>query len=139
LSEAKNRFRVRNGEIEIEYEGPLKEVNERYEHVLEWLIPKQVKTKGKTKGKKLTKEEEKRGGFHKTIYTPKIDELIKEGFFKTRKSLDDVVKGLVPKNVPTRGMDARTAILNNLKRKIASKKATLKGGKEEDEWYFWVD
>jgi hypothetical protein len=37
LSETKNRFRVRNGEIEIEYESALKEVNKRYDDALKWL------------------------------------------------------------------------------------------------------
>ena len=85
------------------------------------------------------RKKDKRGGLRKPIYGSKIDELVEEDFFKERKSLDNIIAGLVPKNVPTRGLRARTAILGNLRRRIARKDAKLKGAKEEDTWYFWVD
>jgi len=37
MSELKSRFRIRKGEIEIEYEGPAKDVNERYKEAFNWL------------------------------------------------------------------------------------------------------
>jgi hypothetical protein len=140
LSEAKNRFRIRNGEIEIEYEGPLNEVNKRYDKALEWLASQPAKaTVPKKKEFDEREKEDKRGGLRKPIYGPKIDELESEGFFKKRKSLDEVVKGLVTKNVPTKGHKARNAILMSLRRRIAQKNAKLKGATEEDQWYFWTD
>jgi hypothetical protein len=143
LSEVKKRFRVRNGEIEIEYEGPLAEVNKRFDKAYDWVTSQKIVTSKEkeetTDQGKVAGQKDKRGGYHKPMYGEKIDELIEEGFFKKRKSLDEVVVGLVPKNVPTRGQNARNAILNNLRRKIASKNAVLKGAKEEDVWYFWVD
>ena len=141
LSEMKNRFRVRNGEMEIEYEGSLNEVNKRYDKALEWLTSEQItstKQKGKDQNASVAKKD-KRGGARKPIYGEKIDELVDEGFFSKRKSLDEVIKGLVPKNVPTRDAKARNAILSNLRRKIANKNAKLKGTTEQDVWYFWVD
>jgi len=141
LSDIKSRFRIRNGEIEIEYEGPLREVNLRYESAFEWLTSTRAKKIGKREEKKAEEKgkKEKRGGARRPIYGSKIEELIAEGFFEKRKSLDDVTKGLVPKNVPTRGFGARNAIIGNLRRKIAKKDAKLKGAKEEGTWYFWVD
>jgi len=144
LTEVKSRFKIRSGEIEIEYEGPLKEVNERYESALKWLTSqprKESRKRGKKEKKKEEEEEkkDKRGGPRKPIYTPKIGELVEEGFFAKRKSLDDVIEGLIPKNVPTRGSRARRGILTNLRRRIARRDAKLKGAKEEDIWYFWVD
>lgn len=142
MSEVKSRFRIRNGEIEIEYEGPLKDVNEHYEGAFEWLTTRQTKRRiQRKKGEEAEegKKKEKRGGTRKPIYTPKIDELVEENFFQKRKSLDEVIEGLVPKNVPTRGSKARIAVLGNLRRRIARKESKLKGAKEEDTWYFWVD
>jgi len=139
LSEVKNRFRVRNGEIEIEYEGPLQEVNKRYDKALEWLASQPAKAHTPKKSESAEDEKEGRGGLRKPIYGPKIDELENEGFFKKRKSLDEVIKGLVTKNVPTRGSKARNAILMSLRRRIAQKDAKLKGTTEEDQWCFWTD
>lgn len=141
LTEAKSRFRIRNGETEIEYEGPLPEVNKRYEDALGWLTSRTTKRSRKEEKKKEDEEEKKdrRGGSRRPIYTSKIDELVEEGFFAERKSLDEFMEGLVPKNVPTRGHKARNAILGNLRRRIARRGSRLKGAPEENVWYFWVD
>lgn len=143
----RSRFRIKNGEIEIEYEGPVKEAKERYENAFKWLTsrPGKPRIKEGETGKKTgtaeeAKKKDKRGGKRRTLYSPKITELIEEGFFKEgRKSLDEVLEGLVPKNVPTKGRNARSSILNNLKRRIAGKGSTLRGAPEENVWYFWVD
>lgn len=145
MAESKKHFRIRNGEIEIEYEGPLAEVNKRFDKAYDWATSQKIVTSGEKEKEKTTDQgkvagqKDKRGGYHKPMYGEKIDELIEEGFFKKRKSLDEVVVGLVSKNVPTRGQNARNAILISLRRRIASKNAVLKGAKEEDVWYFWVD
>jgi len=136
----KHRFRIKNEEIEIEYEGSLKEVNERYKSAFEWLTSRQAGKKQKKKELKEGKEKkDKRGGIRKTIYGDKITELVDEGFFKKRKSFEEVIKGLDEKDVPTKDAKARNAILTNLRRRIKSKSAKLKGTTEEDIWYFWTD
>jgi hypothetical protein len=73
----KNGFRVRNGEMEIEYEGPLSEVNKRYEKALEWLTAQPQKQTGPEKKKEPsgTEKEDKRGGLRKAIYPPWIEKL----------------------------------------------------------------
>jgi len=139
MSEAKSRFRIRKGEIEVEYEGLVKDVNERYKEALEWLksIPKTVEEK-KIRHEKEGKveEKEKRGGARKSLYSPKIDELISEGFFKLpdKKRRGDVVKALQEKGLPVTGKEK--VILNALKRRLDT---TLKGTKIGDEWVFWTE
>lgn len=140
LSEVKSRFRIRNGEIEIEYEGPLKDVNEHYEDAFEWLTTRQTKRREKQKEK--VEEEEgkkkgKRGGARKPIYPPEIQRLKDDNFFETKKSLDEVVKAFESRGVPTRGK--RVAIRNALVRDTRKKDSSLKATKEDDTWVFWVD
>jgi hypothetical protein len=69
LSEGKNRFRVRSGETEIEYEGPLKEVNARYEKALEWIASRRIGNTTDTKKEESGDQgkEDKRGGVRKAI------------------------------------------------------------------------
>jgi hypothetical protein len=138
LSEVKNRFRVRNGEVEIEYEGPLKEVNARYGKAVEWAtsqlskvtIPKKEESRERVK-------EDKRGGARKAIYPPEIEKLKKVNFFKPKKSLDEVIAKFESLIVPTRGK--RNAILTALKADTRKKESKLKATKEGKDWYFWVD
>jgi len=139
MSETKSHFKIKNGEIEIEYEGLVEDVNQRYKEALDWLTSTttitQEKKVSKEKGNKFEKEE-KRGGAQKSIFSPKIDELINEGFFKlpNRKKLADVLKALQEKGLPVKGKDK--AILIALKRRLGK---TLKGTKTGDEWNFWTE
>lgn len=138
MTEIKSRFRIKNGEIEIEYEGPLKDVNERYEGVLDWVISRRKKPpsiigEAEKEGKKV----EKRGGPRKAIYPPEIQRLKEENFFGTKKTLDDIIKELESRGVPTR--NKRAAIRNALIRDIRKKDSKLKATKEDNTWVFWVD
>lgn len=138
LSEIKNRFRVRNGEMEIEYEGPLDEVNKRYDKALEWLTSQPAKEASPKKEVSSGKEkEDKRGGARKAIYPPEIEKLKEANFFKPKKSLDEVIKKFESMIVPTKGK--RNAILTALKADTRKKGSTLKGTKEDDTWYFMQD
>jgi len=139
LSEAKSRFRVKNGEVEIEYEGPLKEVNEHYKKALEWLVSGKTKgiKKGEAKEKKGEVKRDKRGGRRKPIYPKEIQKLKKEKFFDTKKTLDDVIKVLESKGAPTRGK--KVAIRNALIRDTRKKDSKLKTTKEGNTWVFWID
>jgi hypothetical protein len=138
LAEVKNRFRIKSEESEIEYEGPLKEVNTRYEKALEWLASRHVGTTT-TKKKESGKAErgDKRGGARKAIYPPEIEKLKKANFFKPKKSLDEVIAKFEEMVVPTRGK--RNAILTALKADTRKKGSNLKATKEDDSWYFMQD
>jgi hypothetical protein len=138
LSEPKNRFRVKQGEIEVEYEGPLTEVNKRYEKALALLISQPTKPsilKKKESGEE--EKEDKRGGVRKPIYPQLIEKLKKENFFKPKKSLDQVIKKLEDWGAPTRGK--RPAVRNALINDTHKEGSKLKSTKEEKTWFFWED
>lgn len=139
MSEGKSRFRIKNGEIEIEYEGSSRDVNERFSEVFEWVrsVPRKRIEKKKVEEKIEEKKEEKRGGPRKSIYPSEIQRLKEENFFGTKKSLDDVIKELESRGMPTRGK--RSAIRNALIRDTRKKDSRLKGTKEDNVWVFWVD
>jgi hypothetical protein len=138
LTEKRHRFRIRSGETEIEYEGSLEEVNKRYDDALIWLNSHKPKT---TKTEKITSEEKeqkgKRGGVRKAIYPPWIQKLKEEGFFKSKKTLDEVIKQFESLGVPTRSK--RTSIRNALISDTRKKDSRLKCTKEDSTWVFWED
>lgn len=81
-------------------------------------------------------KDEKRGGARREFFSPKIDELIKQGFFKlpNKRKLPDVMKAIQEKGLPTSGKEK--AILIALKRRLGK---TLNGTKEGNEWVFWTE
>ena len=137
MSEEKSRFRIKKGEIEIEYEGPSKEVNERYREAFEWLKSLRPENREeKHSDEEQTGLEEKRGGARKELFSPKIDALIKGNYFKlpNKRKVSDVMKTLKEQGLPTSSKDK--AVLISLKRRLGK---TLKGTKEEKEWVFWTE
>ena len=135
MSEGKARFRIRKGEMEIEYEGSSSDVNIRYKDAFEWLKTVPLKKEKKIE-KHEEKKEERRGGARKALFSPRIDDLIKEDFFKlpNKRKVDDVVKALQEKGLPVVGK--RIPILMALKRRLGK---TLKGTKSDGEWVFWTE
>jgi len=138
MSEAKSRFRIKNGEIEIEYEGLVKDVNDRYKEALDWLrsIPF-GEGRGKTGKQEREPEERKKGTRGPEIWSPAIDNLIKEGFFKLPNRRDNkaVMKALEDKALPVRGK--AKFILQTLIRKV--RKGDLKGTHGPEGWVFWTE
>jgi len=138
MSEAKSRFRIRNGEIEIEYEGLVKDVNERYKEALNWLrsIPREeVEEKKEMKEKEV--EEKKKGTRGREIWSPAIDSLIQKGFFKlpNKRNNKAVIKALEDKALPVKGKTH--IILTTLTRKVH--RGDLKGTKGPEGWNFWTE
>jgi hypothetical protein len=143
LAEVKNRFRIKNGDIETEYEGPLSEVNKRYDKAFEWVSSQKPKTREKKEKEPSDKvdikkeKKDKRGGARKPIYAPAIQRLIEEGFFNEKKTVDEVTKKFEDLGIPVRGK--RNAIRTSLRYETSKKDSKLKGTKVENEWYFWTD
>jgi len=139
MSEGKSRFRVRNGEIEIEYEGLVKDVNERYKEALNWLksIPHKEGEEKKEEKKEEDREEKKKGTRGPEIWSPAIEGLIQEGFFKlpNKKTKKDVMKALEDKALPVKGKAA--IILTTITRKV--RRGDLKGTKGPEGWTFWTE
>lgn len=143
MAESKNHFRIRNGEIEIEYEGPLAEVNKRFDKAYDWATSQKIVTLKKKEKEKTTDDDQvagkkdKRGGARKEIYPPWIQKMKGEDFFKQKKSLDDVIKRVADLGVPTKGK--RTAIRNALLSDTRKKDSKLHATKEGENWFFWED
>jgi len=136
MSEVKSRFKIKNGEIEIEYEGLVKDVNERYKEAFDWLksVPRK---KEEEREKEVEEEERKKGTRGPEIWSPAIDSLIKEGFFKlpNRRTTKEVMKALEDKALPVKGKSGR--IVTTLTRKV--RRGDLKGTKGPEGWNFWTE
>jgi hypothetical protein len=139
LAESKNHFKIRNGDIEIEYEGPLTEVNKRFDETYKWVTSQKTKTpKKKEKETDEAQEEnkkDKRGGPRKGIYPQWVQKFKKDGFFKQKKSLDEVIKKFEDSGIPSR--NKRTAIRNALINDTHKKDSKLTSTKDGEAWYFW--
>lgn len=139
MSEIKSHFKIRSGEIEIEYDGPVEEVSQRYEEAFEWIKsnPK-IELLKKAGGKEETTLEDKKKTTHSPeIWSPAIDALIKEDFFKlpARRTTTEVVKALEDKALPTKGKS--NVISLTLTRKV--RRGDLKGTKGSHGWTFWTE
>lgn len=137
MSEVKNHFRIKNGDKEIEYEGPLQEVNERYDNALKWLTSQEAKTAMPKNKSDDEEKEDKRGGPRKAIYPQWIEKLKQENFFKPKKSLNEIITKFESMGVPTRSK--RAAIRNALINDTHKKESKLKSTKEGKDWFFWED
>lgn len=126
VSEERARFRVKKGEIEIEYEGKSSEVNARYEEAFDWIktattTPSQKrpqKEEKKVEKEPEKKKEEKRGGARTAVISPAIDELIKEGFLDDFKRDHQVLEELKRKTIPVSGINPVQNALNRRVPKI---------------------
>src|SRR3989304_4407053 len=106
MSEPTSRFRIKNGEIEIEYQGPTKEVAERYREAFGWLksVPRDEGEKTPKKKNEIATDR-KKGPRTSEIWSPAIDSLIHEGFFKLpkRRTKEEIAKALEDKALPVQG------------------------------------
>lgn len=86
--------------------------------------------------KLLEKRWRERGGAPK-IWSPAIDSLIREGFFKlpNRRTREEVKKALENKSIQTKGYTG--VIATTLARKV--KKGVLKATKNPDGWIYWTE
>jgi uncharacterized protein YajQ (UPF0234 family) len=138
MSEAKSRFRIKNGEIEIEYEGLVKDTNDRYKEALDW-VKSAPRRGGTVKVEETGKEpeERKKGTRGPEIWSPAIDNLINEGYFKLPNKRDNkaVMKALEDKALPVKGK--AKIILQTLMRKV--RKGDLKGTHTTEGWVFWTE
>jgi len=139
MSERKARFRIRKGEIEIEYEGSPDDVNSRYKEAFEWIktatvaLPPETRA-AKKREKKIEKSEEKaekRGGSRTAVIGPAIDELIKEGFLDDFKNAHHILEELRRKTVPVSGLPP---VRNALNRRVPKTLDRIKD--KEGKWVY---
>jgi len=120
-----SRFRIKKGDIEIEYEGKPTEVSLRYKEAFEW-----IRTLTLTTPKPLIRQDQKgkepkkkRGGPRTGVRSPAIDGLIKEGFFDDWKNSTQVLEELKRKNVPVSGLQP---VITALNRKVPKRLERIK-------------
>jgi len=111
--EEKSRFKLKKGDIEIEFEGAEKEVSSRYEEAFQWVKTAETTTPTTSQIKPSEqKKEDKRGGARSSVISPAIDKLIEEGRLDEFTKIPDVVEELKRRNVPGASDNAVQAALN---------------------------
>jgi len=101
MSEDRSRFSIKNGDIEITYEGTSKDANARYKEAFEWikkvtLTEENGSRKGRSKKRKKRDEEtvSKKSEKHTEGVASGIDKLIAESWFDTDRENSDVLEEL---------------------------------------------
>jgi hypothetical protein len=99
-----SRFRIRSGDIEIEFEGSAEEVSSKFKEAFDWLkqSPPVPQPRGKTKvakpkASKLPSgepKESKRGGARSKVISPALDKLIEDGFLDDFKDASQTLAKL---------------------------------------------
>jgi hypothetical protein len=105
MSENTSHFRIKKGEIEIEYSGKPEEVNERYKEALSWIERSIAPPTHIVKAPHEQKSKEPgagsgRGGQRSPIVSKGIDKIISEGFLDKAKKTSEVLEELRRKVVP---------------------------------------
>ena len=137
MSEDKSRFKIKKGDIEIEYEGKSAEVTVRYEEAFEWIktvrvappIPEATERPEEKESEK--KKEEKRGGPRTGVISPAIDELSEEGFLDDFKNATQVLEELRRKTVP---VSTVMPVIMALNRRVPKKLDRIKD--EQGRWVY---
>ncbi|MCJ7573554.1 hypothetical protein MUO93_04745 [Candidatus Bathyarchaeota archaeon] len=110
MSENKSRFKIKKGDIEIEYEGDSGEVTSKFSEIFEWVktAPMSSVSKEPELTSKPGKEGKivKRGGLRTSVISPAIDTLIKEGFLNEFKNALQVLGELRRKEGSKKSIDS---------------------------------
>ena len=121
MSESRSRFRMKKGDIEIEYEGASNEVSSKFSDIFEWLktapvapLPPKAGEGAKPKPEEEQRQE-RRGGARSAVISPAIDELLKDGFLDVFKNANQVFEELKRKTVPVSDV---TAVIGALNRRV---------------------
>jgi hypothetical protein len=134
ISENRSHFKIKKGDIEIEYEGKSDEVTSKFSEIFEW-IKTAPTTSPPSKEPVIPQEPEKekprRGGPRTGVISPAIDGLIKEGFLNDFKNASLVHEELRRKTVPVSGIKP---VSNALNRKVPKILDRIKD--EQDRWVY---
>jgi hypothetical protein len=99
-----SRFKIRSGDIEIEFEGTPEEVSSKYKEAFDWLKQspprpqsRAIRRVAKTKTAELPggePKEVKRGGARSRVISPALDKLIEDGFLDDFKDASQTLAKL---------------------------------------------
>jgi predicted AlkP superfamily phosphohydrolase/phosphomutase len=134
MSEERSRFKIKKGDVEVEYEGKSSDVDKRYEEAFIWvssaattspLVPQEGQKAGMDLGKM-----DRRGGVRSNVVSKAVDKLIEEHWIKSKK-IPDIVVELQRRAVP--GVVEKT-VRNALNRRVGK---TLDRIKDNDgQWVY---
>jgi hypothetical protein len=103
MSEGRSYFKIKKGDIEIEYSGLPKDVDSKYKEAFDWvktaIITTSVTPRGPTAGPKQPRKPG-RGGHRSPIISNAIDRMISDGEFDKAKTTSQALDYLVTKAVP---------------------------------------
>jgi hypothetical protein len=104
MSEERSRFKIKKGDIEIEYSGMPKDVDSKYKEALDWVKSTTVTTSAPPKEPSAGRPKEPgkpaRGGRRSPIISNAIDQMISEGDLDKAKITSEVLAELKIKAVP---------------------------------------
>jgi hypothetical protein len=129
MSENRSRFKMKKGDIEIEYEGNAQDVNTKYTEAFGWIkqvvppAPPKEPEPGTERKEKAGEKPSGHGGVRSNVVSKEIDKLIEEGWIDKPKKPDDVTAELVRRAVP--GAKTKT-IEEALKRRVPKKLDRIK-------------
>jgi hypothetical protein len=138
MSQEKSHFRIKRGDIEIEFAGDSTEVAKRYAEALEWIKtvtgkPAEPKVKKVKEEKEIAKETEKkserRGGRRTSTISKEIDKLIESGWLDEFKEKEEVQKELKRLAIPA----SIQAVNISLTRRVGK---TLDRIKKDNKWVY---
>jgi hypothetical protein len=120
MSQERSHFKIKRGDIEIEYEGASSDVSSKFSEIFEWLKTAPVPTfptkpEGVTPIPAEEERQERRGGARSAVVSPAIDELVKEGFLDAFKNVNQVYDELKRKVIPVSSVDT---VVNALNRRV---------------------
>lgn len=102
MSEERSRFKIKKGDVEVEYEGKSSDVDKRYEEALTW-VKSALTTSPVSQGQKAEMDlakTDRRGGARSNVVSRAVDNLIEEHWIGKSKKIPDVVAELRRRAVP---------------------------------------
>jgi hypothetical protein len=128
MSEERSHFKIKKGDIEIEYSGMPKDVDSKYKEAFNWVKSATVTTSAPPKAPPTGRPKELgktgRGGRRSPIVSRAIDQVISDGFLNESKTESEVytelerraVRGITKLNV-SQALErrARSGILDRIK------------------------
>lgn len=135
MSEDRSRFKIKKGDVEVEYEGKASDVDKRYEEAFTWVssaaaTPPPVTPEGQKAGIDLGKMD-RRGGARSNVISKAVDKLVEEHWIGNSKKTPDIIAELQRKAVP--GVVEMT-VRNALNRRVGK---TLDRIKDNDgQWVY---
>ena len=137
MSENRSHFKIKKGDIEIEYSGIPQDVDSKYKEALDWIKSATVTTSAPLKepsgGKQRDSGKQGHGGQRLPIVSNAIDQIISEGTLDKAKTASEVLAELERKAVP--GVEIRN-VGEALKRK--ARKGVLDRIKGAGEEYSYI-